>query len=869
MTPCLTTAVDSPVVQRPEELDTSWYSFGMSIDPLPNRNSPPIRTMQSKIGASEILPMGVDILNIRESLCHIHLNARTAAGNVIQQRRFGSIHASRFMLRQAAQLGPISRQTLIVRAAAIVALLRGLLVFGLIMAAVLCVGEVLLRILDFSALRIPESSNVVLNGGDAVQPDAELGWSQIPNVVTQSTTGNRTVSVRHNSLGLREKELNEDAPDGTFVFLGDSMVWGLDAEVGERFTDLLQDELPQHRMVNAGVLGFGTDQELLLVQRLWTRLAPRVVVLTFSNDNDRDDNTSSLRYQTNYKPYFVQVAEGEWQIRGYPLPPPARAYGSGNPWVEHFALARAAALAWAGLRYNELIVPDPTEDLVEMLRRTAQARGAVLVVGLQRRDAKLEAYLQSRQVPYVTLEDAQRYELAGGHWTPDGNRLVASRYRGVFEKAGILSTLTQPADWSALIERNGRALAEVAARLDRAGASPADLVAASNELEPVHAALHALAAHNERGRSPQLDTAMQRAGPLAVQADRLAGRLSELRGELSNTSPWTPSASVLSPSLWLQAAAALPPALERLVGQGRFWIAAVRDGGGAWRGTAVLLILTVFYIVMGIAWLWWRQRIIAAGEGDAYFAKTLSSLRDFLRIALVLPIVVIGVGEALEVHMFEISRSVYIGTVVAAFGQAVAFAVLAPQARWRRLIGADDRTARGLALDLSAAAISLGWLYILLGMGRAVAAPAVLSTAINMLFVIVVAAIVLHALLLTRPGAGGQRAWNSSHASTARAAGWVCLALMVLALLAGYGALAARFAAFVVSLVAAVGAIYLLCAVGKILYVDRYAPGGPREAALAGNFGLGAGWLWLGEGLTTGAIVAGIALAAFVLIVRP
>ena len=171
------------------------------------------------------------------------------------------------MHRQASQLAPISRQPLIVHATSIVAVLRGLLVFGFIMAAVLCVGEVLLRILDISALRIPENSNVILNGGDAVQPDAELGWAQIPNVVTQSTTANRTVSVRHNSLGLREKELNDDASGATFVFLGDSMVWGLDAEVGERFTDLLQNQLPQFRMVNAGVLGFGTDQELLLVQR--------------------------------------------------------------------------------------------------------------------------------------------------------------------------------------------------------------------------------------------------------------------------------------------------------------------------------------------------------------------------------------------------------------------------------------------------------------------------------------------------------------------------------------------------------------------------------------------------------------------------
>src|ERR1051325_690841 len=141
------------------------------------------------------------------------------------------------MLRQASRCTPLSAQTLIVLPAAIVAPLRGLLVFGFIMAVVLCVGEVLLRIFDFSALRIPENSNVVLNGGDAVQPDAELGWSQIPNVVTQSTTANRTVSVRQNSLGLREKELNEDAPGGTFVFLGDSMVWGLDAEIEERFTD--------------------------------------------------------------------------------------------------------------------------------------------------------------------------------------------------------------------------------------------------------------------------------------------------------------------------------------------------------------------------------------------------------------------------------------------------------------------------------------------------------------------------------------------------------------------------------------------------------------------------------------------------------
>src|SRR5262249_59547674 len=129
--------------------------------------------------------------------------------------------------------------------------------------------------------------------------------------------------------------------------------------------------------------------------------------------------------------------------------------------------------------------------------------------------------------------------------------------------------------------------------------------------------------------------------------------ISELRRELSSTNPWTPSASVVSPLLWLQAAAALPPALERLVGQGRFWIAAVRDGGGAWRGTAVLLVLTVVYIVMGIVWLWWRQRIIAAGGGGAYFAQNFSFLRRLLRFAPEPPVRRVLFRHALGSYIFS------------------------------------------------------------------------------------------------------------------------------------------------------------------------------------------------------------------------
>jgi len=86
------------------------------------------------------------------------------------------------------------------------ALLRGLLVFSCIVVVTLFATELLLRIIDFSG---PSPSKI----GEAFQFDPELGWFPVPNAASQQTTGNRTISAKHNSLGLRERELSDIAPD--------------------------------------------------------------------------------------------------------------------------------------------------------------------------------------------------------------------------------------------------------------------------------------------------------------------------------------------------------------------------------------------------------------------------------------------------------------------------------------------------------------------------------------------------------------------------------------------------------------------------------------------------------------------------------
>ena len=92
-------------------------------------------------------------------------------------------------------------------------LLRGLLVLGAIIVAILLAAELLLRVIDFSG---PTRFEL----GEAFQFNPELGWVPVPNAATQQTSGNRTISVRHNSLGLRERELSDIATD-RFLFLGD------------------------------------------------------------------------------------------------------------------------------------------------------------------------------------------------------------------------------------------------------------------------------------------------------------------------------------------------------------------------------------------------------------------------------------------------------------------------------------------------------------------------------------------------------------------------------------------------------------------------------------------------------------------------
>ncbi len=293
--------------------------------------------------------------------------------------------------------------------------------------------EVLLRVADFRMLREGTTERSL-----SYRYDPELGWAPAAN--SDSVANNvRSVHVHHNSLGLRDSEFSRDGTP-TIIFLGNSFVWGLDAEAGERFTELLKPRVAGYKILSAGVSGYGTDQEYLLLKRLWAKIQPAVVVLIFCTQNDRLDNSTNIRYEGYQKPYFEIAADGSLVLKNVPVPKARLQYIREDWWVRNLWLGRLVTASYVGVRYPLVTVPDPTERLVDMMREFVEANGAKFMVGLQYRDEQLIHHLEASKIPFVSFDGAEFYpgEGAGAHWTPDGQKFVADRVMQLLSENNIV-----------------------------------------------------------------------------------------------------------------------------------------------------------------------------------------------------------------------------------------------------------------------------------------------------------------------------------------------------------------------------------------------------------------------------------------------
>jgi lysophospholipase L1-like esterase len=173
-----------------------------------------------------------------------------------------------------------------------------LILFGFLLGGIL--AEIALRVAGYS---YPEFYSLDQSRGYALRPGAE-GWYRKEG----------EAYVRINSDGLRDQEHSLTKPPDTIriAVLGDSYPEALPVSLDDTFWWVMGKKLQQCdafpgkkiEVLNFGVSGYGTAQELLTLREQVWKYSPDIVMLAVTTNNDITDNLRALK-KTDEIPYFI------------------------------------------------------------------------------------------------------------------------------------------------------------------------------------------------------------------------------------------------------------------------------------------------------------------------------------------------------------------------------------------------------------------------------------------------------------------------------------------------------------------------------------------------------------------------------------
>ncbi len=300
------------------------------------------------------------------------------------------------------------------------------------------------------------------------QHDELYGWSHIPSTSGRFKSFGFDVQVDINAQGFRGPVATpvRDPSKKRVLVIGDSFVWGFGVEQEETFVSRMAEQCPELEVINFGVSGYSTDQELLLFTEVGKPLEPDVVVLVVAS-NDFSDNIRSTVNVYYQKPVF-QLEGKRLVLSNRPVPAP-------NFFVEQTSsLARQSYLLTQigrtiqGLSLSRERKPAEkkkdaqaqgrtptfprskaeyvTTLLIQKFLQEVEATGAKpALVFNDARGQHISAFLGLEDLAVAQLgdlkhePDPERYHLRGDyHWNAAGHDLVAQRLLSALIGAGTL-----------------------------------------------------------------------------------------------------------------------------------------------------------------------------------------------------------------------------------------------------------------------------------------------------------------------------------------------------------------------------------------------------------------------------------------------
>lgn len=169
----------------------------------------------------------------------------------------------------------------------------------------LILGEIALRMMGFSS-------------PVWYRPDPELGWTLRPGLEAWYTHEGRGL-VKVNAAGMRDREHALEKPADVYriAVLGDSYAEARQVAAEEAFWAVLPKEL-EHcgfaggkkiEVLNFGTSGYGTAQELAVLESRALAYKPDLVLLQFTNGNDVRNNHFALEDEKT-RPFYRLNPDG-------------------------------------------------------------------------------------------------------------------------------------------------------------------------------------------------------------------------------------------------------------------------------------------------------------------------------------------------------------------------------------------------------------------------------------------------------------------------------------------------------------------------------------------------------------------------------
>ena len=157
--------------------------------------------------------------------------------------------------------------------------------------------------------------------------DKLLGWIGIPGITGTmtprgETTDTTSMEVVMNGDGFLDDRHSTAKTPGSkrLLFLGDSFTAGLGISRQSRFTDVIKEQLPaNHEVINMGMWGYGTDQQLLTFEEKGLKYAPDIVVLVLFLDDLFTNHLFSVNDGMYPKPKFSLTRQENLELSRVPV----------------------------------------------------------------------------------------------------------------------------------------------------------------------------------------------------------------------------------------------------------------------------------------------------------------------------------------------------------------------------------------------------------------------------------------------------------------------------------------------------------------------------------------------------------------------